>query len=390
MIPIAKPCVGEDEKDAVARVLASGWLTQGREVAAFEKEFAEYVGAPEAVAVSSCTTALHLGLYALGVGAGDEVITVSHSFIATANAIVHTGARPIFVDISFEDFNMNPELVESRITHRTKAVLAVHQIGMPCRLPELASIARRKKLFLVEDAACAAGSALRMSDGRWQKIGTPVGDLVCFSFHPRKLLTTGDGGMITCNDSRLAKRLRSLRQHAMSISDVERNAASCVTFETYEEIGFNYRLTDIQAAIGREQLKRLDGFVEERRRLAEIYSRLLRLIPDVTCPHERDGVRTNWQSYCVLLQEGVEQRAIMEHMLERGIATRRAVMCAHRESPYVGSESSHDLRVSEFVQDHGLLLPLYPGMTNEEQNSVIDALQSAIANVGASMATMHA
>jgi perosamine synthetase len=288
----------------------------------------------------------------------------------------------VFVDIRIDDFNIDPDLVEARITPRTKAILVAHQIGMPCRLHELAAIARRNDLWLIEDAACAVGSRFRVSAERWQMIGEPVGDLACFSFHPRKLLTTGDGGMITCNDVDLAKRLRRLRQHAMSVSDVERNNASQVVLETYEEVGFNFRMTDIQAAIGREQLKRLDRFVEERRTLAANYARLLQHVPDVTAPVEREGVRSNWQSYCVLLPPYAEQHGVMDYMLARDVATRRAVMCAHREPAYIGNPSSHDLPVSEFAQDHGLLLPLYPDLALQDQNYVVDTLRDAIAHVG--------
>src|SRR5258705_9389533 len=206
-IPIASPWVGEEEVEAAARPLRSGWLTQGPEVAAFEREFAAYVGATHACAVSNCTTALHLALLALGVGPGDEVITVSHSFIATANAIRYCGAVPVFVDIDARTFNMDPDLVRAAIGPRTRAIMAVHQIGMPCDLRQLVPIAKAHGLPLIEDAACAAGSEI-LWDGVWQLIGRPHGDIACFSFHPRKVITTGDGGMITTHNAEWDAKFR--------------------------------------------------------------------------------------------------------------------------------------------------------------------------------------
>src|SRR5688572_25602194 len=239
MIPIARPSLGQDEAAAVNRVLASGWITQGPEVAAFEREFAEYVGAPHACAVSNCTTALHLSLLVAGVQPGDEVITVSHSFIATANAVRHAGAIPVFVDVERDTWNIDPALIERSITPTTKAILAVHQIGMPCDLGRLVSLAEQRRIPLIEDAACAIGSEVRWQD-EWTRIGRPHGDIACFSFHPRKILTTGDGGMITTRHAAWDQRCRLLRQHGMTVSDSARHAAATVTFETYDVVGFNY------------------------------------------------------------------------------------------------------------------------------------------------------
>ena len=195
-IPVAKPMLGEAEVRAAGRAILSGWVTQGVEVAAFEREFADCVGAAHACAVSSCTAALHLALRAVGVGPGDEVITVSHSFIATANSIRYCGAVPVFVDIEPDTFNMNTALIERVITPRTRAILCVHQVGLPCDLAAILAIARQHGLRVVEDAACAIGSEI-LWEGNWEKIGRPRGDIACFSFHPRKLVTTGDGGMLT-------------------------------------------------------------------------------------------------------------------------------------------------------------------------------------------------
>lgn len=392
-IPIAKPWLGEEEAGAARRAILSGWVTQGPEVADFEREFAALVGAKYACAISSCTTALHLALLAAGVRPGDEIITVSHSFIATANSVRYCGAVPIFVDIEPGTFNINPYLLEKVISERTRAILCVHQIGMPCNLSEIVKIGRKHNLMVIEDAACAIGSEI-FWDGKWEKIGKPHGDIACFSFHPRKVITTGDGGMITTSNKEWDRQIRLLRHQGMSAADTAHHDPKEVNFESCPVVGYNYRMTDIQAAIGREQLKRLPEIIERRRALAARYGKLLADVPGLGLPEEPPWAKSNWQSYCVRLPDTCDQRQVMNAMLNAGIATRRAVMCVHRETAYrnepwscgagpgtcgCASGTCARLSESENAQDHAMVLPLFHQMTDADQDMVAHTLMNYVA-----------
>lgn len=375
-IPVSKPWLGQEESEAAARAIQSGWVAQGPEVAAFEREFASVVRAPHACAVSNATTALHLALIAAGVKTGDEVVTVSHSFIATANSIRYTGAIPVFVDIEPDTFNIDPQRVADSIGPKTRAILCVHQLGMPCDLYSLLEISKKHRIPLIEDAACAIGSRVKIGVN-WEPIGSPHGDVACFSLHPRKLLTTGEGGLITTRHRDWDALFRRLRHHGMNVSDLARHESNQVINESYTELGYNYRLSDIQAAVGRVQITRLEEILRDRRLQVERYINLLKEDDRFAFPVERPWSRSNWQSLCVRLPRGVTQREVMQGLLDSGISTRRGAMCAHREPSYGAGtfRASGELIQSERAQDECIILPLYHDLSTEDQVSVVTNLR---------------
>jgi dTDP-4-amino-4,6-dideoxygalactose transaminase len=410
-IPVALPLLGEEEAKAARDVILSGWVTQGPKVVEFENAFLDYTGALCACAVSSCTAALHLALVSVGVRPGDVVITVSHSFIATANSIRHCQAEPVFVDIDSSNFNMDPNALSITLSAdfeeregflwykdvdriatpksplfgmvkpkgRLGALLVVHQVGVPADLPNLISIARQYNIPVVEDAACAIGSEISVDNFKsWEKIGKPHGDVACFSFHPRKVITTGDGGMLTTNNDKYDRQFRLLRQHGMSVPDAVRHRSAEIVFEDYYLSGYNYRMTDIQAAIGIEQLKRLPDLIEKRRHIAHLYMTEFSATPELELPRELSFARTNWQSFVIRLKGKLRQKNIMQDLRKMGISTRRGIMCAHLELPYKDGWPKGCLPESEAARDTCIILPLYPQMEDIDAKVVINAVFGVI------------
>ena len=410
-IPVTIPWLGNEEAKAAGKAILSGWVTQGPRVEAFEKAFASYVGASHACAVSSCTAALHLALMAVGVGPGDVVLTVSHSFIATANSIRHCGAEPVFLDIDPVTGNMDPEELAQTLSQgferrdkqywyknvnrlavgesplckiaepigRLAAILTVHQVGIPCDMKRILRLARDYEVPVIEDAACAIGSEITFDGGNnWEKIGRPHGEIACFSFHPRKVITTGDGGMLTTNDARYDHSFRLMRHHGMSISDRERHVSDQVIFEAYLNTGYNYRMTDIQAAIGIEQLKRLPEILKKRRSLAAVYFEAFSKIPGLAFTSEPEYSRTNWQSYIIRLDDASKQKKVIRKLQHKGISARRGIMCAHLESPYSRAWPAGCLPHSENVQESEIIIPLYPAMTLEDIYYIVSVLRDAL------------
>jgi perosamine synthetase len=371
-ISVMKPWLGQAETDAVAEVLASGWVAQGPRVAAFEAAFASRVGAAEGVAVSSCTTGLHLALVLLGIGPGDEVIVPSLSFIATTSVVRYVGATPVFVDVDDFTLAVTAKTVAAAITPRTRAVIAVHQAGMPADLGPIRSVCAEHSVAVVEDAACAIGSTYE---------GRPIGagsDLAVFSFHPRKIITTGEGGMIVTDDPDSAARLRRLREHGMDVSAAERHASGSVKAEQYAELGFNYRMTDLQAAVGLAQLDRLDAIIERRRALAQRYRQALVGLAGLQLPGDPPYGTTNYQSFWVTLPDDapIGRDDLLAFLAGRGISGRRGIMAAHLEPACAGIDHG-DLPVTERHTRRSVILPLFHQMTEEQQDLVIAALCDA-------------
>jgi len=369
-IPITKPLFSEDEERAVVEVLRSGWVVQGPKVAAFERVVANYVGVPHAIATSSCTTALHLALVLLGIGPGDEVIVPSFTFIATANVVCYTGATPVFVDIDPQTYNLDPNRLETAVTPRTKAIMPVHQIGLAADMDRLNTIANRYGLAVIEDAAPALGATYK-----GKRVGG-LGNVTCLSFHPRKVITAGEGGMILTSDQALANHARTLRTHGMSLSDLQRHQATSVAIEEYHDLGYNYRLSDLHAAVGLEQMKKLDLMLMRREQLAVRYHEALADLECLQLPFSSTDQPHSYQSYIIQLgpQAPKSREQVMQEMLEAGIATRRGVMAIHLEPYYRQRFPGVKLSVTETAAQSTLLLPIYATMTELEQDYIIDHL----------------
>ena len=369
-IAFSRPYLDEEEVQAAAAVLRNGWIVGGVRLAAFERRFAELCGAAEAVGVSSWTTGGFLVLHSLGIGPGDEVIVPSLTFIASVNVIRHVGATPVFADVDPATYNIDPADVARNITERTRAILPVDHVGLPCDIDAINEIAARYGISVIDDAACAFGSRNR---------NRPVGSLAevtIFSLHARKVVTTGEGGMIVTNNHALAERLRRLRHQGMSLSDFARHNASPTMFEEYPEIGYNFRITDIQAAIGLAQLDRLNDLLARRRAVAECYQRALAGHSFLIPPHVPTELTPNWQSYQIALRPGgpLARNTVMERLHAMGIPTRRGVMASHLEPPY--RDMGAVLPNSERLAATTLQLPMHPALTLAQQDRVVAALDA--------------
>jgi len=371
-VPITKPALTEEEARAPYESIKSGWVTQGPKVAEFEKAVAAYVGAKHGVATTSCTTGLHLALATIGVGPGDEVIVPSFTFIASANAILYTGATVVFCEIDPRTFNADPADIEKRITKKTKAIMPVDQIGLGCDIDAINGIAKRHGIDVVEDAAPTIGGTYK---GR--RVGSNAHQTV-FSFHPRKVITTGEGGMITTDDEALADKARKLRAHAMSVSDLDRHKADRPILEEYHELGFNYRMTDIQASIGLVQIRRLDELLKIRVAKADRYGRELADLKKVRTPYTPAYATHTYQSYCLDLDASVDRDDLMARLLRRGVATRRGVMASHLEKVYRDRVGKVSLPITEQKARSTMLIPLFATMTDDEQTYVIESLREEL------------
>jgi perosamine synthetase len=381
MIPIAKPYFGDEERLAVQRPLETGWVVQGPHVERFERLFAEFSGAPHAVATSSCTTALHVAVTALGIEPGDEVVVPAFTWVSTANVVELSGGRPVFCDVDLETFNASPAAIGGAVTERTVGMIPVHLFGLCAELGPMVELARTRGLWVVEDAACALGSYY---DGT--HAGT-LGDAGCFSFHARKLITTGEGGMITTGRDDVARLSRSLRDHGAARSDYQRHSDGSLLLSEHDVVGFNVRLTDIQGALGCAQMERLDWILERRRALAARYDEALAGVEWLRTPTVPDGYVHAYQAYvCLFAPEEPSltnvgelhrmRNRLMDTLHECGISTRQGTHAAVLQNVYA---RKYGLRPEQFpnayVADRlTLALPLYPQLTEAEQDTVIEAL----------------
>lgn len=375
-IPITKLYISQDEKEAVSLVIKSGWLMQGERVDEFECKFANHVGAKYAVAVSSGTAALHLSLLALNIGYDDEVILPSFSFIATANAVVYTGAKPVFVDIDPRTYNIDYKKIEYAISSKTKAIIPVHQAGLPADMDNITSIAKEYKLNIIEDAACALGSEYKD-----KKIGS-LSKLTCFSFHPRKIISTGEGGMVTTNDSKLASRIMALRQHYLRYEN--RNSKKLPSYNEFSEIGYNYRMTDLQAAIGISQLSKLDKILEKRRKLAFRYNSVFEAADFLIPPYIPDYAKPNYQSYILQIDKNCASPTdkIIKYLLKNNIHAKAGITSIHNQVCYKRLFGSIKLPETEKATGQTIILPLYPQLKKNEQDFVIRHLLNILKRVG--------
>ncbi|WP_031223501.1 DegT/DnrJ/EryC1/StrS family aminotransferase [Agrococcus pavilionensis] len=366
------PWLGAEESDALAEVVASGWVAQGPRVAEFEARFAEAMQAPFAVATSSCTTALQLALIVTGIGEGDDVVVPSLSFIATTNAVRYVGANPVFADVDPASGNMTGRTLAAAMTPATRAVIAVDQGGMPLDLDDIRAVADARSTVVIEDAACGAGSTYK---------GRPVGagaEITAWSFHPRKVLTTGEGGMLTTRREDWAERARRLREHSMSISAADRHATVLAPAEEYTEVGFNFRMTDLQAAVGLVQLARLPEIVARRRAVAARYQAAIAPIAGLRAVADPAHGTSNFQSFWVEVgpEYPVDRDGLLVALAEADISARRGIMAAHRQPPYRALAPEEGLPATERLHDGTLILPVYHQLTDEDQDRVIAVLRS--------------
>lgn len=371
-IPYGRQYIDEEDIQAVVNVLKSDFLTTGPAVKDFENAVADYVGAKYAVAIANGTAALHAACFAAGIKKGDEVITTPITFAASANCVLYCGGKPVFADIKKDTYNIDPEDIRRKITSKTKAIIPVHYTGQPCEMDEIHQIAKEHNLAVIEDAAHALGA-----DYKGKKIGS-VSDMTAFSFHPVKHITTGEGGMILTNDENLYKKLLLFRSHGITRDKtlMEKNEGSW--YYQQLELGFNYRITDIQCALGISQMKKLDKFVEKRRELVRNYNAKLGKLEGIVCPVKKDGCNSSWHLYVIQVPEG-RRKEIYNKLQAAGIQVNVHYIPVYRHPYYQkhGYENVHCPQ-AEKLYENIISLPLYYSLTNEEQTYVIEMLGKAI------------
>ncbi len=368
VIPLSRPSFDENEIRELESVLASGWVSQGPKVREFEETVARYLDVKHAIAVTNCTAALHLALLSLGVGPGDEVLVADYTFPATGHAVLYCGAKPVFVDVDPGTYNIDPACIESKITARTRGIVPVHTFGQPARMDAILEIAANEDLFVVEDAACALGASYNGN-----RAGT-MGDVGCFSFHARKGVTTGEGGMIVTNDDELAGRMRHLSVFGMETA-WNREKRDAFTIPTFTDLGYNYKMSDITAAVGVAQMRKIDVFVERRRALAEYWDRRLAELDAISPPRLDPKAFSVYQSYVAVLDRGVNRNRLIERLLKAGIQTQIGTYASHIQPVY---GEGHPCVNSLDLYNRALALPMYVTLGTGEIDSVISELEEGL------------
>lgn len=374
MIPLSKPYITPEDYEAMKRPMESGWVAQGPEVAKFERALADRIHARYAVAVSSCTAAMHIALSAIGIGPGDEVVVPSFSFVATAAAVEYTGAKPVFCDVNPYSYNIDPAKFKKKITRRTKAVIPVHMFGQCCEMREIARTAAHHGIEIVEDAACAVGSRFE------SKHAGKLGAAGCFSFHARKIITTGEGGMVVTGRKPIYEKAARMRSHGASAQAYDRHLSGGFIAPEYDELGYNYRMTDIQAALGLSQLEKLDDIIKLRRKKAFLYEERIAFSPGIMPPAENPLSLHTYQSYVVVLHESLDRDRIAAELDRRGIATRPGAHAVHMLGYY---RKKYGLApdacpVSRRLHEQSMALPMFPEITEEQISEVVGQLNDVI------------
>lgn len=373
-IPLTIPSFDKSEEKALISVVRSRWVTQGPKVLEFEDLVKNYTGSKYAIATSSATTALFLSLILMGVEKDDEVIVPSFTFIATANVVLQVGAKPVFVDIDPRTYNIDPSRIEEKITSKTRAIMPVDFGGLPADMDAIKKIAKKHDLFVLADAAASIGSSYK-----GKKVGT-LADISCFSFHPKKIITSGEGGMILTNNKNWEKRARVLRHHGMSVSDLVRHSSKKVINEKYYEAGFNFRMSDLEASVGVEQMKKIDLIIKKRTQLAKIYDKAFEDSPYISSRMVPEGYINNWQVYILRLQKNkrLTRDKLMQKLAELGISTRRGGMAVHLEPAYKKLYGKISLPVTSEINEQTVVIPLFPELKKNEQEYICDAISKLI------------
>jgi dTDP-4-amino-4,6-dideoxygalactose transaminase len=376
-IPFHKPYITEDEISMVLNTLRSGWITMGPTTVEFEKKFKEYIGSRNAISMNSCTACLHLALKAIGLKEGDEVIVPAITFTATAEVITYFNARPVFVDVDRETCNIDVSKIEEKITKRTRAIIPVHYAGQSCDMDEILDIAKKYNLFVIEDAAHAIPSWYKK-----RKIGT-IGDMTCFSFYATKPLTTGEGGMVTTENGEWANKMKILRLHGISNDAWRRYTNEGSWYYEVVEAGYKYNITDIQAALGLAQLKKVDWMWERRKEISEKYTEAFKSLHEVITPYIKDDRDSAWHLYVLRLNLEmlkIGRNQFIEELKSRGILTSVHFIPLYRHPYYKNTLSSDtkEFSASEWIYERIISLPIYPGMTSDNVQHVIEAVQDVI------------